>query len=79
VAIAWQTLYQSDMLWFKFTLGLMVFELVSILFANLFQIMVMNMLWFKFVLGLMFFELVSVLFFIVPHYGKEYTTKENKN
>ena len=57
----------------------MVFELVSILFANLFQIRVMNMLWFKFVRGFMFFELVSVLFFIVPHYGKEYTTKENKN
>ena len=37
------------------------------------------MLWFKFVLGLMFFELVSVLFAIVPHYGNEYTTKENKN
>ena len=27
----------------------------------------------------MFFELVSVLFAIVPHYGNEYTTKENKN
>ena len=39
----------------------------------------MYMLWFKFVLGLMFFELVSVLFAIVPHYGNEYTTKENKN
>ena len=37
------------------------------------------LLWFKFVLGLMFFELVSVLFAIVPHYGNEYTTKENKN
>ena len=37
------------------------------------------MLWFKFVLGLMFFELVSVLFAIFPHYGNEYTTKENKN
>ena len=37
------------------------------------------MLWFKFVLGLMFFfKLVSVLFAIVPHYGNEYTTKENK-
>ena len=40
---------------------------------------IMYMLWFKFVLGLMFFELVSVLFAIVPHYGNEYTTKENKN
>ena len=39
----------------------------------------MYMLWFKFVLGLMFFELVSVLFAIAPHYGNEYTTKENKN
>ena len=37
------------------------------------------MLWFKFVLGLMFFELVSILFAIVPHFGDEYTTKENKN
>ena len=27
----------------------------------------------------MFFELVSVLFANVPHYGNEYTTKENKN
>ena len=37
------------------------------------------MLWFKFILGLMFFELVSVLFAIVPDYGNEYMTKENKN
>ena len=37
------------------------------------------MLWFKFILGLIFFELVSVLFAIVPDYGNEYTTKENKN
>ena len=35
------------------------------------------MLWFKFILGLKFFELV--LFAIVPDYGNEYTTKENKN
>ena len=27
----------------------------------------------------MFFELVSVLFAIVPDYGNEYMTKENKN
>ena len=27
----------------------------------------------------MFFELVSMLFAIVPDYGNEYTTKENKN
>jgi len=27
----------------------------------------------------MFFELVSILFAIVPDYGNEYTTKENKN
>ena len=39
----------------------------------------MYMLWFKFILGLMFFELVSILFVIVPDYGKEYLTKENKN
>jgi len=39
----------------------------------------MGMLWLKFILGLMFFELVSILFAIVPDYGNEYTTKENKN
>ena len=34
----------------------------------------------KFILGLMFFELVSiVLFAIVPDYGNECVTKENKN
>jgi len=38
-----------------------------------------HLLWFKFILGLMFFELVSVLFAIVPDYGNEYMTKENKN
>ena len=27
----------------------------------------------------MFFELVSILFAIVPDYGNEYMTKENKN
>ena len=37
------------------------------------------MLWCKFILGLMFFELVSILFAIVPDYGNEYMTKENKN
>ena len=37
------------------------------------------MLWFKFILGLMLFELVSILFPIVPDYGNEYITKENKN
>ena len=37
------------------------------------------MFWFKFILGLKFFELVSILFAIVPDYGNEYTTKENKN
>ena len=37
-----------------------------------------SMLWFKFILGLMFFELVSIVFVIVPHYGNEYMTKENK-
>ena len=37
------------------------------------------MLWFKFILGLKFFELVFILFAIVPDYGNEYTTKENKN
>ena len=37
------------------------------------------MLWFKFILGLKVFELVSILFAIVPDYGNEYTTKENKN
>ena len=37
------------------------------------------MLWFKFILGLIFFELVSILFAIVPDYGNEYMTKENKN
>ena len=36
------------------------------------------MLWFKFILGLKFFELVSILFAIVPDYGNEYITKENK-
>jgi len=30
-------------------------------------------------LGLMFFELVSISFAIVPGYGNEYMTKENKN
>ena len=39
----------------------------------------MGMLWRKFILGLMFFELVSILFAIVPDYGNEYMTKENKN
>ena len=38
----------------------------------------MFMLWFKFILGLKFFELASI-FAIVPDYGNEYTTKENKN
>ena len=37
------------------------------------------MLWFKFILGLMVFELVSILFSVVPDYGNEYMTKENKN
>ena len=37
------------------------------------------MLWFKFILGFMVFELVSILFAIVPDYGNEYMTKENKN
>ena len=27
----------------------------------------------------MFFELVSILFAVVPGYGNEYMTKENKN
>ena len=36
------------------------------------------MLWFKFILGLKVFELVSILLAIVPDYGNEYTTKENK-
>ena len=31
------------------------------------------------ILALMFFELVSILFAIVPEYGNEYITKENKN
>ena len=39
----------------------------------------MYMLWFKFILDLKFFELVSILFAIIPDYGNEYTTKENKN
>ena len=43
------------------------------------KFLLLFMLWFKFVPGLMFFELVSGLFAIVPHYGNEYTTKENKN
>ena len=37
------------------------------------------MLWFKFILDLKVFELVSILFAIVPDYGNEYTTNENKN
>ena len=37
------------------------------------------MLWFIFILGLKSFELVSILFAIVPDYGNEYMTKENKN
>ena len=37
------------------------------------------MLWFKSILGLIFYEVVSILFAIVPDYGNEYTTKENKN
>ena len=40
--------------------------------------MQLYMLRFKFILGLKFFELVSILFAIVPDYGNEYTTKENK-
>ena len=36
-------------------------------------------LWLKFILDLMFFELVSILFAIVPDYGNEYMTKENKH
>ena len=39
----------------------------------------MYMLWLKFILGLKVFELVSILFAIVPDYGNEYMTKENKN
>ena len=42
-------------------------------------IIALRILWFKFILGLKFFELVSILFAIVPDYGNEYTTKENKN
>ena len=38
----------------------------------------MYMLWFKFIHGLKVFELVSILFAIVPDYGNEYMTKENK-
>ena len=30
-------------------------------------------------LDLMFFDLVSILFTIVPDYGNEYMTEENKN
>ena len=37
------------------------------------------MLWFKFIVGLKFFELVSISLAIVPDYGNEYRTKENKN
>ena len=45
------------------------------------QIMVVYLLCFKFILGLKFFdhELVSISFAVVPDYGNEYTTKENKN
>jgi len=39
----------------------------------------MFMVWFKFILGLKIFELVSILSAIVPDYGNEYMTKENKN
>ena len=39
----------------------------------------MGLLWFKFILGFMFFALVSILFTIVPDYGNEYMTKEDKN
>ena len=39
----------------------------------------MYILCFKFILGLKAFELVSILFAIVPDYGNEYMTKENKN
>ena len=58
--------------------------LINLIVSNVSTVMspynvILYMLWFKFVLGLMFFELVSVLFAIVPHYGNEYTTKENKN
>ena len=42
-------------------------------------LLLLYMLWFKFILGLMFFVLVSILFAIVPVYGNEYMTKENKN
>ena len=44
----------------------------------MFQNIAANMLWFKFILGLRFFESVSILFAIVPDYGNEYMTKENK-
>ena len=39
----------------------------------------MYILLFKFILGLKVFELVSTLFYVVPDYGSEYMTKENKN
>lgn len=38
----------------------------------------MCMLWFKFFLGVLFFELLSIIFVIVPDYGNQYITKENK-
>jgi len=37
------------------------------------------MLWVEFILGLKSFELISILFAILPDYGNEYTTKDNKN
>ena len=39
----------------------------------------MHVLWFKFIHGLMSFALISILFAIVPDYGNDYMTKENKN
>ena len=56
-------------------------ELILLIGQTTFSIIdhILYMLWFKFILGLMFFELVSILCAIVPDYGNEYMTKENKN
>ena len=64
-----------------FLLAVAAFQLQKLLLAfNTLDLRAYNyMLWFKFILGLKFFELVSILFAIVPDYGNEYRTKENKN
>ena len=56
-----------------------VHYIISFFLHGLFDIYIyIYMLSFIFILSLMFFQLVSILFAIVPGYGNEYMTKENK-